>query len=56
MSDEAIGHEKIDHFALVTSQRVRLNILESAGDACTREFELFSLDALDGHDASAASE
>ena len=31
VSDEAIGHEKIDHFAAVTAQRVRLNILNSAG-------------------------
>ncbi|MGA8938821.1 MAG: alpha-L-fucosidase [Acidobacteriaceae bacterium] len=47
VSDEAIGHEKIDHFAPVTAQRVRLNILNSAGDARIREFELFSLGAAD---------
>ncbi len=45
VSDEAIGHEKIDHFPSVTAQRVRLNILSSAGQARIREFQLFSLDA-----------
>jgi alpha-L-fucosidase len=56
VSDEAIGHEKIDHFPRVTAQRVRLNILNSAGDARIREFELFSLYAPDGHDSRAATE
>lgn len=39
---EAIGHEKIDAFPPVTAQRVRLNILSSAGEARIREFELFA--------------
>lgn len=39
----AIGHKKIDHFAPVTSDRVRLNIVTSAGDARIREFQVFSL-------------
>ncbi len=43
VSDEAIGHEKIDRFAPVTAQRVRLNILSSAGVARVRDFELFSV-------------
>jgi alpha-L-fucosidase len=42
-SSFAIGHKKIDHFASVTTQRVRLNIISSAGDARIREFQLFSL-------------
>ncbi len=44
ISGQAIGHEKIDHFAPVTAQRVRLSILSSAGEARIREFQLFSLD------------
>jgi alpha-L-fucosidase len=43
VADDAIGHKKIDHFAPVTAQRVRLNIVASAGDARIREFQLFSL-------------
>ena len=43
VSDYAIGHEKIDHFPPVTSQRVRLHIIASAGDARIREFQLFSI-------------
>lgn len=43
VSGEAIGHKKIDHFPAVTAQRVRLNILSSAGQARIREFQLFSL-------------
>jgi alpha-L-fucosidase len=38
----AIGHKRIDHFSPVTSSRVRLNILASAGQAHIREFELFN--------------
>ena len=45
VSSFAIGHKKIDHFPAVTAQRVRLNIVASAGDARIREFQLFSLDA-----------
>jgi alpha-L-fucosidase len=43
VSDYAIGHEKIDHFPPVTSQRVRLHIIASAGEADIREFQLFSI-------------
>jgi alpha-L-fucosidase len=45
VSSFAIGHKKIDSFPAVTAQRVRLNILASAGEARIREFQLFSLDA-----------
>jgi alpha-L-fucosidase len=44
VSSFAIGHKKIDHFASVTTQRVRLNIISSAGDVRIREFQLFSQD------------
>nr|WP_232298945.1 alpha-L-fucosidase [Granulicella tundricola] len=37
----AIGHKKIDHFPAVTAQRIRLNIISSAGDARIREFQAF---------------
>ncbi|HEX7340421.1 MAG TPA: alpha-L-fucosidase [Rhodanobacteraceae bacterium] len=37
----AIGHEKIDHFAPVTTREVRLDILDSNARAHIREFELF---------------
>ena len=40
----AIGHKKIDRFAPVMTDRVRLNIVTSAGEARIREFQLFSLD------------
>jgi len=49
VSGEAIGHQKIDRFPAVTAQRVRLNILSSAGEARIREFQLFSLDQADAH-------
>ncbi len=42
VSDQAIGHKKIDAFPAVTAQRVRLNILSSAGTAKIREFQLFN--------------
>ena len=45
VSSYAIGHKKIDHFPAVTAQRVRLNILASAGDVRVREFQLFSVGA-----------
>jgi alpha-L-fucosidase len=45
VAEEAIGHKKIDHFAPVTAQRVRLNILTSSGEARIREFQLFSIGA-----------
>jgi alpha-L-fucosidase len=38
----AIGHKKIDEFALVTASRVRLNILSSSAEAHIREFQLFN--------------
>ena len=38
---QAIGHKKIDEFPAVTTQRVRLNILSSVGEARIREFQIF---------------
>ena len=38
---EAIGHKKIDTFAPVTAQKVRLHILSSVGTARIREFQVF---------------
>ena len=43
VDEYAIGHKKIDHFAPVTTDRVRLEILSSAGTARIREFQLFHL-------------
>jgi len=40
---EAIGHKKIDHFPAVTTDRVRLRIVTSAGTARIREFDVFAL-------------
>lgn len=37
----AIGHKRVDSFAPVTTSRVRLNILESSGEARIREFQAF---------------
>jgi alpha-L-fucosidase len=37
----AIGHKRIDHFAPVTTARVRLNILSSSAEAHIREFQVF---------------
>jgi alpha-L-fucosidase len=37
----AIGHKRIDQFPRVTTTRVRLNILSSAGEAEIREFQIF---------------
>jgi alpha-L-fucosidase len=45
MASYAIGHKKIDHFPAVTAQKVRLNIVSSAGTARIREFQVFALDA-----------
>jgi alpha-L-fucosidase len=39
---QAIGHKKIDIFAPVTAQRVRLNLLSTSAEAHIREFQLFS--------------
>jgi alpha-L-fucosidase len=41
-SGQAIGHKKIDEFAAVTAQRVRLNIISSVGEPRIREFQIFS--------------
>ena len=41
----AIGHKRIDHFAPVTTSRVRLNILSSSSEAHIREFQLFNIEA-----------
>jgi alpha-L-fucosidase len=38
---EAIGHKRIDNFALVNTSRVRLRILSSCSEAHIREFQLF---------------
>jgi alpha-L-fucosidase len=43
VEEQAIGHKKIDAFAPVTAQRIRLNMLSSAGEAHIREFQLFSI-------------
>ena len=43
---EAIGHKKIDTFAPVTTNRVRLNILSSSAEAHIREFQLYSVPQL----------
>lgn len=39
---EAIGHKKIDRFAPVTTTRVRLNIVSSAGTPRIREFHVYA--------------
>jgi len=39
---QAIGQKKIDIFAPVTAQRVRLNLMATSGEAHIREFELFN--------------
>jgi alpha-L-fucosidase len=39
---QAIGHEKIDRFPTVTTNRVRLNILSSSQEAHIREFQVYS--------------
>ena len=39
---QAIGHKKIDIFAPVTAQRVRLNLLSTLAEAHIREFQLFN--------------
>ncbi len=44
VSSDAIGHKKIDTFPPVTSERVRLHILTSAGRARIRSFQLYALD------------
>jgi alpha-L-fucosidase len=44
VTDEAIGHKKIDSFPAVTTDRVRLNILSSSGTPRIREFQLYAVD------------
>jgi alpha-L-fucosidase len=39
---QAIGHKKIDIFAPVTTEHVRLNLQETSDAACIREFQLYS--------------
>jgi len=39
---QAIGHKKIDVFAPVTTQKVRLNLLSTSSEAHIREFQLFN--------------
>jgi alpha-L-fucosidase len=41
----AIGHKKIDHFAPVTTQHVRLDLLATSAPAHIREFQLYNLAA-----------
>lgn len=50
---EAIGHNKIDKFPLVTTHRVRLRILSSSGEARIREFQLYDWTIPDRADGSA---
>ncbi|MBV9181466.1 MAG: alpha-L-fucosidase [Acidobacteria bacterium] len=40
---QAIGHKRIDSFPAVTSSRLRLDILDSTGEARIREFQVFRL-------------
>ena len=42
---QAIGHKKIDHFAAVTTQHVRLNLLATSSEAHIREFQLYNTGA-----------
>ena len=39
---QAIGHKKIDIFAPVTAQKVRLNLISTSSEAHIREFQLFN--------------
>jgi alpha-L-fucosidase len=39
---QAIGHQKIDRFAAVSTSRIRLNILSSSQEAHIREFQVYS--------------
>ena len=49
VSSYAIGHKKIDSFAPVTTDRVRLHILTSAGEARIREFAVYASPGAAGH-------
>jgi alpha-L-fucosidase len=42
---QAIGHKKIDHFAPVTTQHVRLNLLATSTTAHIREFQIYNTGA-----------
>ena len=46
---QAIGHTKIDQFPAVTTQRARLRILSSSGEAHIREFQLYDWGHLNPH-------
>lgn len=39
---QAIGHKKIDHFAPVTAQHIRLNLLSTSAPAHIREFQIYN--------------
>jgi len=39
---QAIGHKKIDHFAPVTAQHVRLNLISTSASAHIREFQIYN--------------
>lgn len=39
---QAIGHKKIDHFAPVTAQHIRLNLLATSAPAHIREFQIYN--------------
>ena len=49
---QAIGHKKIDAFAPVTTDRVRLRILSSTTEAHIREFQIYSWGALPAEKAA----
>jgi alpha-L-fucosidase len=42
---QAIGHKKIDHFASVTTQHVRLNLLSTTAPAHIREFQIYNTES-----------
>jgi alpha-L-fucosidase len=39
---QAIGHKKIDVFAAISTQHVRLNLLSTSSEAHIREFQLYN--------------
>jgi len=41
----AVGHKKIDHFAPVTAQHVRLNLIATTAPAHIREFQIYNTSA-----------
>jgi alpha-L-fucosidase len=44
-SGQAIGHKKIDEFAPVTAQNVRLRLISTTAAAHIREFQLYNTSA-----------